>query len=286
MPELAEVEYYRKCWDCGRGQVIQRVHLHAEKRLFRGINAGQLQQALTGAVFTRSEARGKQLLFVFSADVWVGLHLGMTGQLRIEPPAFQPGRHDHFVLIQRDRSLVFRDPRLFGRVRFACQPTPPDWWRKLPPPVDSREFTPARMAAFLQRHRRLAIKPALFLQSGFPGVGNWMADEILWRARIHPRTAAGRLSHEQVKRLWRSLRFVCRAALKHISPAFSDPPRGWLFHERWEDGGCCPIHGAGLRRETVGGRTTAWCPRCQRRWSGPRRGPESRLSFDIPTRGD
>jgi formamidopyrimidine-DNA glycosylase len=265
MPELAEVEFYRKRWDCGRGQPIVRVQAHAGKRPFRGVSVGQLGKSLTGAVFTRSEARGKRLLFGFSGGLWLGLHLGMTGKLLVESPAFQPDKHDHLVLFQCERALVFHDPRQFGRVRFAIQPDPPAWWEKLPPPVNSPEFTRAKMTAFLRRHPKLPIKAALLLQTGFPGIGNWMADEILWRAKIHPLAGAGSLSEDQVKRLWRSLLFVCRGAMKYVSADFSDPPRGWLFHERWNKGGHCPLDGTLLKRETVGGRTTAWCPQCQMR---------------------
>jgi formamidopyrimidine-DNA glycosylase len=265
MPELAEVEYYRKRWDCGRGEEILRVQAHHGKRVFRGLAVAQLKKELTGAVFTRSEARGKQLLFRFSGDRWLGLHLGMTGKLSAAPPDFHPGKHDHLVLYQRARALVFHDPRVFGRVRFASQSTAPPWWESLPSAITSREFTRQRLASFLRRHRKLSIKPTLLLQSGFPGVGNWMADEILWRAGLEPRRAAGSLSGNEVRALWRSLRFVCRGAMNHVSTDFSDPPRGWLFHARWKPGGHCPIHHTVLVRESIGGRTTAWCPHCQRR---------------------
>jgi formamidopyrimidine-DNA glycosylase len=277
MPELAEVEYYRKCWDCGRGQAIVRVQLHAGKRLFRGVVNGQLRNTLPGAVFTGSEARGKQLLFRFGDELWLGLHLGMTGKLIVAAPEFRPGKHDHLVLFQLERALVFNDPRQFGRVQFACQPTPPAWWEKLSPAVNSRDFTKAAMRSFLRRHRRLPIKATLLLQSGFPGIGNWMADEILWRAQLHPLLPAGSLSESQLMKLWRSLRFVCRGAMKHVSKDFSDPPRGWLFNERWDDSGRCPIHRTVLNRETIGGRTTAWCSECQRLLPVPGRAAALRL---------
>ena len=112
-------------------------------------------------------------------------------------------------------------------------------------------------------HRVQAIKAALLMQSGFAGVGNWMADEILWRAKVSPGTPAGELSEQNLEAIWRSLQFVSRGALKHVGSDFSDPPRGWLFHERWGRGGRCPIHGNELERETIGGRATAWCRECQ-----------------------
>ncbi len=263
MPELAEVEFFRKQWQCGAGDRVLRVVAHSGKRVFRRASIDELIALLPGARLTSSEANGKQLLFRFSKDLWLGLHLGMTGKLSAAGPDFRPGPHDHLALFQAKRALVFTDPRLFGCVRFAKAAAPPDWWARLPPPVNSAQFNPGRVNAFLLRHRRLPIKPALLLQSGFPGVGNWMADEILWRARIHPLTPSGTLTDLQRRALWTSLRFVSRQALRSIGETYADPPRGWLFRERWDGGGKCPKHRVPLERQSVRGRTTAWCPVCQ-----------------------
>ena len=265
MPELAEVEFYRKQWNSGLGQKIVAVHLHAAARNFRGTDAGALRELLRGAVLRASEARGKQMLFCFSGGHWLGVHLGMTGQLRTEPAGFAPAKHDHLLLAQPGRALVFSDPRQFGRVRFHHGEAAPAWWTKLPPPVTSPEFTVEAMAAFLHRHQRLPMKAALLLQDGFPGIGNWMADEILWRTGVHPRTPAGRLDRAACRRLWRVLRWVSRRALAIIGKDWSDPPKGWLLHERWTKKGVCPLHKAKLARATIGGRTTAWCAQCQKK---------------------
>jgi formamidopyrimidine-DNA glycosylase len=167
------------------------------------------------------------------------------------------------VLFQKQRALVFNDMRQFGAVRFAQGPQPPAWWSQLPVSVTSREFTRTKMDDFLKRHGRLPIKAALLLQSGFPGIGNWMADEILWCGRINPHVRAGQLSPPFSKALWQSLRFVSREAVRRIGHDYSDPPKNWFFHQRWSRDGVCPRDGQRLVRETIGGRTTAWCPKCQ-----------------------
>jgi formamidopyrimidine-DNA glycosylase len=263
MPELAEVEYYRKQWDPGLGRKVVSVAVHADKRVFRFTDAAKLASALNGARLLSSEASGKQMLFRFSKEYWLGIHLGMTGKLSTVPADFAPGKHDHLVLFQGKCALVFNDMRQFGVVRFDQGPKPPAWWAELPIGVTSIEFTRARMDRFLQRHGKLPIKAALLLQSGFPGVGNWMADEILWRARIDPRIRAAELPEKLSGALWQSLRFVCREAVRRIGNDFSDPPRNWLFHQRWSRTGRCPRDGEPLVRETIGGRTTAWCRKCQ-----------------------
>src|SRR5687768_8262407 len=103
MPELAEVEFFRRRWDVGIGKPIARVHINATKRVARGIDAALLQKALPGAKFLESQGHGKRMLFRFSGGVWLGLHLGMTGSLLVEPANFKTSKHDHLVLFQKDR---------------------------------------------------------------------------------------------------------------------------------------------------------------------------------------
>jgi formamidopyrimidine-DNA glycosylase len=263
MPELAEVEYYRKQWDCGLGAGIHTVHLHPAKRVFREASPAAIQKSLPGSLLLGSEAHGKQMLFRFSNEIWLGLHLGMTGELRIEKPGLQPGKHDHLILYQQTRALVFSDPRQFGRVRFHLSAEPPRWWLDLPAPLTSKQFTLELMTGFLQRHGKLSLKAALLLQEGFPGLGNWMADEILWRTGLAPRTPAGKLTSTERGNLWRVIRFVCREAIRSLTRGYSAFPAGWLFHQRWDRQGRCPRHGRSLARETIGGRTSAWCRTCQ-----------------------
>jgi formamidopyrimidine-DNA glycosylase len=269
MPELAEVDYFRKQWNPGLGQRIDEVAIHDKKRIFRGIDAKQFVKALTGATLERSEARGKQMLFIAKKrdeknHFWLGLHLGMTGKLRIEPPGFHAAKHDHLVLLLAKHALVFEDARLFGRILFAESPDAPAWWAKLPPELLSPAFTVKDLEIFLKRRARAPIKAVLLMQERFPGIGNWMADEILWRAAIHPQQPAGSLDAAQIKALYREIRWVCREAMRIIGKDFSDPPDSWLFNHRWEKGGTCPRTGAKLQHATIGGRTTCWSPARQK----------------------
>ena len=263
MPELAEVEWYRKQWDPGLRQKITRVSLHEKARVFRGADLARLGASLTGARLLSSEAAGKQMLFRFSGGSVLGVHLGMSGRILIEPADFEPGRHDHLVLHQRKHALVFRDPRMFGRVKFHRGKGLPDWWSGIGPAVTSPAFTTAYVAKFLKQHARLPIKAALLLQTGFPGVGNWMADEILWQARLHPRRLAGDLTTPEIAATRNQSRMVCRTALKTVGRDWADPPDAWLFHQRWKRGGECPRDGLPLSTAQVGGRTTRWCAKCQ-----------------------
>jgi len=264
MPELAEVEWYRKQWNAGFGKEIADLQLHAENRVFRGTNTRALRENLIGEKLLRSTARGKRMLFNFSSDNWLGVHLGMTGKIRVESTNFRPDKHDHLVLYQRERALVFTDSRQFGRVRFHQGTNEPDWWKSDSPEIISRKFNQQFVDQFLDRHRKAPIKAVLLLQNGFPGIGNWMADEILWRAKILPSKRAGRLTARERAAIFRAAKFVVRKSLQTLGKDFSDPPSNWLIHQKWKRNGVCPRHRIPLCHATIGGRTTAWCPRCQK----------------------
>jgi formamidopyrimidine-DNA glycosylase len=90
-----------------------------------------------------------------------------------------------------------------------------------------------------------------------------MADEILWQAKLHPKRPAGDLTAAESRRVWEKCQSVCRISLETIGEDYGDPPDHWLIHVRWKPGGHCPKHGLELCRETIAGRTTAWCPKCQ-----------------------
>ena len=264
MPELAEVEHSRRQWDPGIGlPVLEVLIARPEIRVFRDTDTDLLRQRLTGQRMLDSQARGKQMLFHFSDDLWLGIHLGMSGELRREDgPEETPRKHDHLILRQSNHALVFEDKRHFGRVRLHQGAKPPAWWDALAPSVLSKEFTYESTAKFLQRRRRTPIKAVLLMQEHFPGIGNWMADEILWRAGVHPSTPAGALDDAQTRLLWEQVRWVSRTAVRIISDDWTYPP-DWLFTHRWEAGGQCPRCHTDLDRATVGGRTTCWCPKCQ-----------------------
>jgi formamidopyrimidine-DNA glycosylase len=264
MPELAEVEWFRKRWDVGRGHEIVDLSLHKSNRVFRETDAPALCEKLIGATLLTSHRRGKRMLFKFSGDHWLGIHLGMTGKIRVEPADYRPQKHDHLVLFQHERVLVFTDSRQFGRVRFHHGRFEPDWWKSDVPEIASSQFNQEFTNQFLDRHRNAPIKAALLMQGGFPGIGNWMADEILWRAKVLPAKRIRRLTARSRREVFRSTKFVVRRSLETLGIDFSDPPRNWLIHQKWKRDGVCPKHRTPLRHATVAGRTTAWCPKCQK----------------------
>jgi formamidopyrimidine-DNA glycosylase len=273
MPELAEVEFYRRRWDeAARGGRIRQVELNAGKKVFRGADVNALTSALTGATLLDSATAAKQMRFRFGGGPSLGIHLGMSGELTVTDRNRPRGRHDHLVLVTDTARLVFTDPRMFGRILFHPGPHDPTWWTEIAPPLTSAAFTRQAVADFLVRRSRSPIKAVLLMQERFPGIGNWMADEVLWRAAIHPARRAGSLRPREVAALWRECRQVAHLALRHIAGAGGPIPadlnvgipRTWLFLHRWSDGGKCPRTGRLLARATIGGRTTCWSPARQK----------------------
>lgn len=160
MPELAEVEHARRLWDAARGAAVTAVRSASPRvRALRDVDLDAVAAALVGAALTDSEARGKQMAFRFGpeGDAWLGVHLGMSGRLRVEPAGHEPARHEHLVLDTAAGALVFHDPRGFGRVRFARGEAEPAWWSSIAPSVLSDAFTAAAVGDFLARHGRAPV---------------------------------------------------------------------------------------------------------------------------------
>lgn len=265
MPELAEVYYHASIWKASLGERFRLGWVHESARCCRALDFGLARTALAQASLLAGHTHGKRMLFEFSGGVYLEVHLGMTGSLLREAPGYQAGRHDHFGLEGERSVLVFRDPRMFGKLALHRSAEGlPQWWQALPPQPQERAFTVKRFAGYCQRRQKRPLKAFLLDQALFPGVGNWMADEILWRTRLRPARRVGSLEESERNALYQELRWVCREALRIIGSDYSDPPRSWLFSHRWKDGGVCPATGKPLRREAVGGRSTCWSPAWQR----------------------
>lgn len=265
MPELAEVEFFRKQWNPGLGQKVKAVSINKKARVFRGQETNKLIKLLKDSRFNSSAAAAKQMVFLFDNNIWVGVHLGMTGRMECRPKNQPAIKHDQLILkMSSGRQLVFNDPRQFGRVQYFQGKGVPEWWAKLPPPILSKEFKEKDLSEFLKRRKRSPIKAVLLMQERFPGIGNWMADEILWRAGFHPSAHAGAFGPKSIHVLYKKLREVCRDAFRVIGKDWSDPPNTWLFNHRWEKGGRCPKTKVLLERKTIGGRTSCWSPARQK----------------------
>jgi formamidopyrimidine-DNA glycosylase len=258
VPELPDVEAYRRFLHRhAAGRTVRRVVV-TDEGILRNVSADTLDRALRGHRFESPIRHGKWLIAPTTGPS-VLLHFGMTGDLGWGEHHTGRHRHDR-VIFELDRGeLRYRNMRKLGglwmahddrEARLATGELGPDALD-----VDLRRFRS------LIASRRGTIKPFLMNQRAMAGVGNLIADEVLWQARIHPARLIASLSEDEVRRLHGKLRHVLRTAVERYDyvPAL----RGWLSHVRGRPGARCPRCRTPLDRSVVGGRTTYSCPRCQ-----------------------
>lgn len=260
MPELAEVFYYSKKWDQAIGQKIVDIKTNPHSRVYRDTVPKYLM-ALRDSKYLGSITHGKQILCQFTNDNWLWVQLGMTGSIKTSLLSNKIDKHDHLVLKTKNEFLLYYDPRMFGRIRYFNSKTPPVEWQSLPPEIKSRQFTVRYLEKILDKKSKTLIKPLLLDQAYFPGIGNWMADEILWKSKINPNNRAK--SIENTSTLHKSIKDISRYAIKTIGSNWDDPPKSWLFQHRWKDNQKCPYCSSPLLRQKIQARTSCWCPKCQ-----------------------
>ena len=248
MPELPEAERARQQIERALGREIVAVD-DRDTYVCRPHAPGEIAAALVGRRLTAAHRRGKFLWAETEDDgPELGLHLGMAGRISVdEPPA--PNRWDRFVLDFADGGrMALRDKRRLGRAVIE-----PDFSHVGPDAAEvSRDVFRTRVG-----RGSIAIKARLLDQGTIAGVGNLLADETLWRARLSPLRPAGELTAPELDRLRRELRAATRDAIRE-----GGVHTGRFVQARGR-GGSCPRDGAPLERATIGGRTTYWCPVCQ-----------------------
>ena len=276
MPELPEVEAARRlAIRVAVGRRIMDVRCADDPIVFEGVSPARFRRALRGRRVLAARRHGKHLWLELDRRPWPCLHFGMTGGLHApqrrgvhlkaygarHPAEVWPPRFTRLVLGFDDGGeLVYADARRLGRVRLRQDPRrePPisllgfDAFRQLPPLAEFRA---------LLRQRAAPIKAMLLDQSFAAGVGNWIADEVLYQAGIDPRRPARALSDDAIRRLRAKLRHVVATSVRVLNDS-ERYPRSWLFHVRW-DRGVPTARGERIRHDTIGGRTTAWVPAVQ-----------------------
>ncbi|MFG3662209.1 Fpg/Nei family DNA glycosylase [Streptomyces sp. NPDC047706] len=258
MPELPDVEAYRKVFEsCASGRVVRRVEVR-DAGVLHGVSARRLREALEGRRFTGLERHGKWLLARTGGGLTLMLHFGMTGRLVCEHPDAPAEPHDRVLLtVGRDRQLRFRDQRKLQGLWLADGAGVARLLDRQGP--DAMAVGRAGFETAL-RGRRGSLKTALTDQAVLAGLGNLLADEILWRAGLRPTGRASDLTEADRRRLYTRMRSTLRSAVG----AGCVPPRdSWLTGHRDDPDPQCPRCGTHLRRTRLGGRTTVWCPRCQ-----------------------
>jgi formamidopyrimidine-DNA glycosylase len=277
MPELPEVEAARRAAAvvaCGRR--IVGVSVTEDSIVFERVPVARIRRALLGRRVGDVRRHGKHLWFELDRRPWLCVHFGMAGglhtsrrgsvRLRSSGRRAEPGWPPRFtklrLALEGGQELAIADGRRLGRIRFRRDPAAElpiaalgfDALGGLPPPERFRA---------LARSRGVPVKALLLDQSFAAGVGNWIADEVLYQASIAPRRPARSLSDAELNRLRARLRSVVRAAVR-VGADSDRFPRSWLFHRRWTRRTGTTVRGEAIRWDTIAGRTTAWVPAVQR----------------------
>lgn len=288
MPELPEVEVTRRgiAPHLEGHTIANTVVRHHGMRW--PVPAG-LAATLQGLTVRRVDRRGKYLLIecgpgtdgvktgkksADGATGWLILHLGMSGSLSLVGPGTTPRKHEHFDLTAGARTLRLNDPRRFGAVLWHPAGDGPPESHPLLAGLGVEPLTDAFTAELLfkaTRGRKASIKQVLLAGDIVVGVGNIYASESLFRARIRPTTAAGRISLARYEQLVPEIRAVLAEAIAKGGSTLRD------FHTNGQsgyfqldyfvydrEGAACKVCDSAIRRIVQGQRSTFYCPACQR----------------------
>lgn len=288
MPELAEVETVRKQIQkhmVGR-KIKEIVADESDRFLYAFASIKDVRKALVGAKVIGTGRKGKYFWLELNRKPWPIFHLGMSGNIAIlDPTAKNRGREKIWdgaklwsersadlrdklwfsrLLIKTDKGLemAFIDPRRFGRMWLTDDPWRSPRIKKLgyDPLLD---FPTAKVLGEKLKKRKRCIKSVLLDQSLFAGIGNWLADEILFHAKLSPHHLASDLTPTQVKVLHKQTLVVVKKAVA-VNADYERFPKTWLFHERWGKSKTAKTTRGKIIHEEIGGRTTAWVPGWQK----------------------
>lgn len=288
MPELAEIETVRRRIEKSmKGKKISEIVLEEDDRfLFAFAKVKDVRKALTGAKIKGAGRKGKYFWLELHRKPWPLFHLGMSGNIAIRPAKakqgiftrgwggpkmWSEGKKENRIWFSRllmvlsdGTEVSLTDPRRFGRMWLLDQnPMEHPRIKKLgPDPLI--DFPKTHELALKLKKRRAPIKSVLLDQALFAGIGNWLADEILFQAKINPHTLASQLRASQVVALHKQTLAVVRKAVR-VHADYDRFPETWLFRHRWgKNKNALTARGQKIIHDQIGGRTAAWVPSAQK----------------------
>ena len=279
MPELPEAEHTRRVFErVAVGRVVERAHVADDPIVFDGRSRRWVRRRLEGRRVDAAHRHGKYLWLALDEGPHMIVHLGMTGTVRApgddplvlssspeSPDLAWPPRFTKLRLaLEGGAEVAYTNARRLGRVLFRDAP-------RDEPPLSRLGFDPlngmpslTEMKARLARRRRAVLKSLLLDQKFAAGVGNWIADEVLYQAGLDPRRRVESLEEPDLARLHAALQGVVHVAVRADARKHRFP-EDWLFHRRWGKDPDARTHdGRRVDFVQIGGRTTAWVPDVQR----------------------
>lgn len=280
MPELPEVESVRRIMSrVLKGHRIVRAEVVPDDIMQYGIDPAVIQAALEGHTVKEVGRHGKYWWLELDQKPWLYGHLGMSGWIReLGAPTMRLKEHGNAPLddangrprflkllleTEKGGKIAFTDARRLGRMWLVEDPAKDSRLKKLGRDSYNDLPTTKELHTIFQR-RKVPLKALLLDQGVFAGVGNWIADEVLYHARLSPKRLASSLSEKEAGQLHTALRKILDHAVE-VNADYQKFPEDWMFHHRWGGArGAEFIGGKQIVREQVGGRTTAWIPEIQK----------------------
>jgi len=269
MPELPEVETVKNDL---LPHIIGR-RITAVTLVWEGIvkepSVAEFHRRINNNEIMAMERHGKYLIVTLSSDDLLIIHLKMTGSLILGEDSSEPPRFTRAIIHLDDgTSIFFRDPRKFGILKLVKDTVDID--RKLGPEPLEDDFTVDVFAERLAK-RTAPIKALLLDQKFVAGIGNMYADESLYAARINPRKESGKLTREEIERLYYEIRRILWAAIEnkgasvatYYRPDGSEGTAHYHFNVAHGQGKTCPVCGGPIERIVIRNRGTYYCPVCQ-----------------------
>ncbi len=276
MPELPEVETVTNAL---RPHLINRVILDiatSDKKLRFPLRIRQ-SQTPAGCRIVNVKRRAKYILIELENLTIFVVHLGMSGNIRMENSIFIRKTHDHFFIhLKNNTSMIFNDSRRFGSVRLFAISKPnqlPVWLAGLPPEPLSSDFDEDYFSTIL-RSRNKSIKSILMDSKLVTGVGNIYACEALFKANINPEKPGAKLSKKQRNELADAVKIVLRDSIELGGTSISDFRKvdgtEGMYSLKLNVYGrgkklCINECGSTITRIKMGGRSTYYCPNCQKK---------------------
>ncbi|KAJ8755130.1 hypothetical protein K2173_018928 [Erythroxylum novogranatense] len=277
MPELPEVEAARRAIEQNcLGKRIKKAIVANDSKVIDGVSPSDFEAALVGKTLISALRKGKNLWLQLDSPPFPTFQFGMAGAIYIKGVAVTqykrsavkdndewPSKYSKiFIELDDGLELSFTDKRRFAKVRLLQDPTSVPPISELGPDALLELMTADEFYESL-RKKKIAIKALLLDQSFISGIGNWVADEVLYQARIHPLQIASSMSKESCVTLRDCIKEVIEKAVE-VGADSSQYPNNWIFHFREKKPGKAFVDGKRIDFITAGGRTTAYVPELQK----------------------
>ncbi|CAN5348655.1 DNA-formamidopyrimidine glycosylase [soil metagenome] len=259
MPELPEVESFRRYFETNSlDKKVEKVSVHDKKVL--SVSEEDLKKAIVGNKFKSTSRLGKNLIVHLSTGNLLTIHFGMTGYLQYFSRNEDLPKFSRVVFhFSKEHSLSFVCRRKFGRIDLAEDIKNFQLRKQIGPDAMELSFDDFYEVFY---KKNSILKAGLLDQSNIAGIGNWLADEIAFQAKLHPGSPFNKLSRKDYQTIHKKMREIINIAIDERSD-YSKFPDNFFVNYRKEDTPCPRCEGL-VQKISLAGRTTYFCPSCQK----------------------